>query len=85
MAGGIRPRSLKFRASVLLLILAGSRREATVVFESLTRNGLARPDEDSFFSGRIKQCGTKYVSIETKEQERVMAEARRKIVQIYLG
>jgi hypothetical protein len=55
------------------------------LFESLTRNGLARPDEDSFFSGRIKQCGTKYVSIETKEQERVMAKARQKIVQIYLG
>jgi ABC-type Fe3+ transport system substrate-binding protein len=59
--------------------------EGRPLFEDLSRNGLAWPDADSFLSRRLKQYGTKYVSIETKEQERVMAEARQKIVQIYLG
>jgi hypothetical protein len=59
--------------------------EGRPLFEGLTRNGLVWPDEDSFLSGRIRRYGTKYVSIETKEQERVMADARQKIVQIYLG
>lgn len=59
--------------------------EGRPLFENLTRNGLAWPDEDSFLARRLKQYGTKYVSIETKEQERLMAEARQKIVQIYLG
>jgi len=69
----------------LLLILARITTGGRPLLESLTRNGFAWPDEDSFFSGRIKQCGTQYVSSETKEQERVMAEAGQKIVQIYLG
>jgi hypothetical protein len=38
-----------------------------------------------FLARRLKQYGTKYVSIERKEQEGLMAEARQKIVQLYLG
>lgn len=71
--------------NVARLCAAWITTEGRSLFENLTRNGLAWADEDSFLARRLKQYGTKYVSIERKEQERLMAEARQKIVQLYLG
>lgn len=59
--------------------------EGRALFEKLTRNGMAWPEEDSFLSRRLKQYGTKYRFIETKEQSKVTVDIQKQIVQVYLG
>ena len=59
--------------------------EGRPLFEKLTRNGLAWPEEDSFLTKRLAQYGTKYRFIETKEQNKIMMEVRQKIAEMYLG
>jgi len=59
--------------------------EGHPLFEKLTRNGFAWPEEDSFLSNRLKQYKTTYRFIETKEQHAVMHKTLKQIAEIYLG
>lgn len=59
--------------------------EGQPLFEKLTRNGLAWPEENSFLSSRLKHYGTKFRFTETQEQNRMTMEARNKITDMYLG
>ena len=59
--------------------------EGRPLFEDLSKNGMVWPDEESFLSKKIKELGTKYQFAETKEQDALVLEAKKKIVAIYLG
>ncbi len=59
--------------------------EGQPLFEKLTKNGLAWPEDDSSLGKRLKQYGTKYRFIETREQHRIMDKTLKQIAAIYLG
>jgi iron(III) transport system substrate-binding protein len=59
--------------------------EGRPLFEKLTRNGLVWPEEDSFLASRLKQYGTKYRFVETKEESKLTADAQKKLAEVYLG
>jgi iron(III) transport system substrate-binding protein len=59
--------------------------EGQPLFEKLTKNGLAWPEDDSFLSRRLKEEKTKYNFIETTEQNRIMDKTLKQIAAIYLG
>jgi iron(III) transport system substrate-binding protein len=59
--------------------------EGRPLFEKLTMNGLAWPEEDSFLARRLKQYGTKYRFIETREQSKMTVDAQKKLAEAILG
>jgi iron(III) transport system substrate-binding protein len=59
--------------------------EGRPLFEKLTLNGLAWPEEDSFLARRLKQYGTKYRFIETREQSKMTVDAQKKLAEAILG
>ena len=59
--------------------------EGRPLFENLTLNGLAWPEEDSLLARRLKQYGTKYRFIETREQSKMTVDAQKKLAETILG
>ena len=59
--------------------------EGQPLFEKLTKNGLAWPEDNSFLAKRLKEYGTKYNFIQTREQNRIMDKTLKQIAEIYLG
>lgn len=59
--------------------------EGRSLFEEVTKDGMAWPDEDSVMAKRIKELGLKLTPIDTLEKAKVGNKLRKKINKIYLG